>query len=252
MPRISRQYTSTKVYHIILRGIDKQDIFFEDMDYKMFLKILKEEQSKYQYEIYVYCLMSNHIHLVIYDLNNELSKIIQTIAIKYSLYFNKKYERIGHLFQNRFLSKAVEDRVYFKNLCRYIHKNPQKAGIDKIENYKWSSYQEYIGKAKIINPKLVIDIFGNKEEFIKFHNIEQYEQEIIDISKYDIDEKIDDKQLIDYICKITEMENITKIAKLSKSKRDKILVKCKNINGVSNRQLARVIGISRKMIDRAN
>ncbi len=136
MPRINRQFSNTKVYHIILRGIDKQDIFLEEMDYKVIIKILKELQEKYQYEIYAYCLMNNHIHLVIYDIDNQLSRIMQSIGIKYSKYFNKKYERAGHLFQNRFLSKNVEDREYFKCLCRYIHKNPQKAQISKTEEYE--------------------------------------------------------------------------------------------------------------------
>lgn len=93
MPRIQRKLGYTKVYHAIIRGIDKQDIFFESKDYQYFLKILKETKEKYQYDVYAYCLMNNHVHLVIFDKKDEISKIMQTIEIRYSIYFNKKYER---------------------------------------------------------------------------------------------------------------------------------------------------------------
>lgn len=249
MPRINRQISDTRVYHVILRGIDKQDIFLEEMDYKVLLKILKELQKKYQYEIYAYCFMNNHIHLVIYDIDNQLSKIMQSIGIRYSNYFNKRYERAGHLFQNRFLSKNVEDREYLKGLCRYIHKNPQKAQIRKMEEYKWSSYHEYINKAELINPKMLLDVFlYNKEEFIKFHNIDNDLKENI---KYEINEILDDIEVQKYICKILKLQNIREIISFQKEKRNEILVKCKSIVGVSNRQLARVIGINRKIVDRA-
>ncbi len=93
MPRIYRKLGFTKVYHIIIRGIDKNDIFYESKDYEQFLKILKETKEKYQYDVYAYCLMNNHVHLVIFDKEDEISKIMQIIEIRYSSYFNKKYER---------------------------------------------------------------------------------------------------------------------------------------------------------------
>ena len=89
MPRSIRKISKTKVYHVILRGIDKQDIFVEEQDYNKFIKEIQKTKEKYKYELYAYCLMSNHIHMIIYDKNEQLSKIIQSLAISYSLYFNK-------------------------------------------------------------------------------------------------------------------------------------------------------------------
>ena len=110
MPRMPRKVSCTKVYHVILRGNDKQDIFLDEQDYKKFIKEILNTKEKYEYELYAYCLMTNHVHLIIYDKNDKLSKIIQSLAITYSPYFSKKYEKTGHLFQNRFLSKEVETR----------------------------------------------------------------------------------------------------------------------------------------------
>lgn len=257
MPRISRQISSTKVYHVILRGIDKQDIFLCEKDYDRFLKILKETKEQYEYDIYSYCLMNNHIHMVIYDKNDILQKIMKSIGIKYSMYFNIKYDRVGHLFQDRYLSKKIEDREYLKTVCRYIHKNPQKAGIERTEYYKWSSYKEYIGQRLVINPKMLLLLFAEKEdeaikEFIKYHNIKT-SNELYDLIEYEMKEKITDEQVSEYICELFNMkyEEIKQILKNDIEKRKNILIRCKNIKGITNRQLARIFGINRKIVDRA-
>lgn len=148
MPRMARQKSSTKVYHVILRGNAKQDIFLDKQDYYKFFREICNTKEKYQYELYAYCLMTNHVHLILYDKNENLSRTLQSLTVSYSSYWNKKYERVGHLFQNRFLSKNVETKEYLKNLCRYVHQNPNKSGIAKMEEYQWSSYQEYTKKAK--------------------------------------------------------------------------------------------------------
>ena len=144
MPRMARKVSKTKVYHVILRGNDKQDIFLDNQDYKKFLKEVKNTKEKYGYELYAYCLMTNHAHLVIYDKNDKLSKVIQSLDVSYSGFFSKKYEKVGHLFQNRFLSKEVETKEYLMQVCRYVHQNPEKAKISKIDRYQWSSFREYI------------------------------------------------------------------------------------------------------------
>lgn len=255
MPRLPREYNEIKVYHVILRGIDKQDIFFDDKDRYKFLEIIKETKIKYGYEVYAYCLMNNHVHIIIYDKTNQLSKIMQSIEVSYSIYFNKKYERVGHLFQNRFLSKKIENKEYFVSACRYIHQNPSKARIEKTEKYKWSSYQEYIRSNKIINPNILLVIFSEdrkqaKEEFIKFHNINS-SQEIYELIEYEMKEKITDEQLSQYICELLEINNIREILDFNNKKRDEILAKIKEQNKVTCTQLARVIGINRKIIERA-
>lgn len=254
MPRISRQISSTKVYHIILRGIDKQDIFLSEKDYNKFLEILKETKKQYEFDIYSYCLMNNHVHMVIYDKKDTLQKIMKSVGIKYSIYFNRKYGRVGHLFQDRYLSKKIEDREYLRTVCRYIHQNPQKAGIERTEEYKWSSYNEYIGKRKIINPKMLLLLFDEKEdeainEFINFHRI-QSNTEISDLIEYEMREKMTDDEAIKYICETVKTENIHEILELNVEKRKQIISKIKENKKITSAQIARVLGLNRKMIER--
>lgn len=253
MPRKARILSKTKVYHVILRGNDKQDLFYDNQDYHKFITELITTKEKYGYEIYSYCLMPNHIHLLIYDLKDNLSKSMQSLELKYYNYFNNKYEKIGHLFQNRFLSKSVENKEYLINVCRYIHLNPVKAGISVLEQYKWSSYKEYIYNSKIINAKLILSLFGEcdkqaKENFIKYHiNKQEY---INDDFEFEIMSNLTDKQAKEKIEKFLEIKNAMEIKQLDKKERDSIIIKLTEIKGLKYNQLARITGISVKLISR--
>lgn len=254
MPRITRQTSGTKVYHLILRGIDKQDIFLNEGDYKKFLEIIKETKKQYEYDVYSYCLMNNHTHMIIFDKFDRLSKIMQSIAVRYSIYFNKKYNRVGHLFQNRYLSKKIEDREYLKCACRYIHQNPQKAGIEKTENYKWCSYQEYIGKETITNTSMILSLFdSNKEdarkEFVKFHEM-QSDTEIADLIEFEMKERLTDEEVIKFIYEIIEIGNIHEILEFNVEKRNQIISKIKKNKKITSIQISRILGINRKTVER--
>lgn len=139
--------------------------------------------------------------------------------------------------------------------CRYIHQNPYKAGIEKTEKYKWSSYKEYIIKKKIINPNMLLVIFSEdkklaKEKFVKFHNIIS-NQEIYELMEYEMKDKITDEQLAQYICELLEIDNIHEILEFNNKKRNEIIAKVKAQNKITCAQLARVIGINRKIVERA-
>jgi REP element-mobilizing transposase RayT len=135
MPRKPR-IEKNGFYHIINRGVAKGDIFIEECDYAKFLEIL---QDAYGFEIYSYCLMSNHYHLLMEIKKENLSAIMQKVNSRYSIYFNKKYERVGPLWQGRFKSWYVYDEIYLDTLIRYIEFNPIKANITKkIGQYKWA------------------------------------------------------------------------------------------------------------------
>lgn len=147
MPRLARVKAINTTYHIIMRGNEKKDIFLDKKDKTRFIAILIKMKEKYNYRLEAYCLMDNHVHLLINDNENDISQIMKSINVSYVYYFNNTYRRTGHLFQDRFISEVVADDRYLLAVSAYIHNNPVKAGIvKKPEDFPWSSMREYIGQ----------------------------------------------------------------------------------------------------------
>lgn len=262
MPRQPRRKSHSEVYHCMLRGINKQDIFFEDKDYLQFQDVIRKTKKKFLYQLYSYVLMPNHIHLEIKDKNQKISKIIHSITTSYANYFNKKYERKGHLFENRFQSKNVENTYYLLNLVRYIHQNPLKAGSSKMEKYKWSSYSTYFNdekieeKDKIVDTEEVLKMFSAKKEeaqkqFLKFNQKIFKFQENSELLEYEIKNKLTDEEVIYFIKEELGIYNIQEIQNYNVEKRNEIIRKVKRFKGVSHPQIERVLGISIRIIRRA-
>ena len=135
-------------YHVFSRGNQKQPIFFSDEDRCYFIDCLRSACKKFGVVVHAYCLMPNHFHLFLETLMANLSEMMQYLITNYVLYFNKKHERCGHLFQSRFRSVLVDAESYAKELSRYIHLNPVRSGIvDRPEQFVWSSYGYYRGTA---------------------------------------------------------------------------------------------------------
>jgi len=129
MPRQARRKSESGIYHIMLRGINQQQIFEDEEDSLRFLETLLKYKEQCGYEIYAYCLMGNHIHILLKEGKENLTLVLKRIAGSYVYWYNWKYRRSGHLFQDRFKSEPVEDDEYFLTVIRYIHQNPIKAGI---------------------------------------------------------------------------------------------------------------------------
>lgn len=150
MARRQRFHTPNSTYHIMLRGNNGQDIFFSDKDRCRLCLLLQQSAERCGLIIEAYCFMKNHIHLAIRAAEAGLSKFIHYLAFRYARYVNRKYNRIGHLFQGRFRSILVEDTAYLKELIRYIHLNPVRANIVSTpENYLWSSHRSYLGLTEV-------------------------------------------------------------------------------------------------------
>ena len=151
MPRKPRKKSITGIYHIVLRGINKQNIFEEDYDYSKFINTIQKYKQKYEYHICAYCLMSNHIHILIKVERDNLFMIMKSITISYAYWFNLKYTRCGHLFQDRYKSETVEDDRRFIVVINYIHNNPVKAALcERADDYKHSSKNDMKNKNNTI------------------------------------------------------------------------------------------------------
>ena len=136
MPRKARIESKSGIYHIMLRGINRQQIFEDDEDFEKFLWVMKDVKQLSRFKLYGYCLMGNHIHLLLKPENEPLELIFRRIGSKYVYWYNLKYQRTGHLFQDRFKSEPVNDEKYLMTVLRYIHQNPTKAKLaKKIEDY---------------------------------------------------------------------------------------------------------------------
>lgn len=146
MPRVARGRSETGVFHVMLRGINRSDLFQESEDYERFIAILRQCKSLCGFELYAWCLMGNHVHLLIRPGKESLPLVMKRIGCRYVYWFNRKNERIGHLFQDRYRSEAVENDAYFLTVLRYILQNPIKAGLEQqMGEYPYSSFRAYAG-----------------------------------------------------------------------------------------------------------
>ena len=167
MPRASRKKSESGVYHIMLRGINQQVIFEENEDYEKFIDVLKKYKIVCGYKLFAYCLMSNHIHIIIKEENENIDQIIKRIAGSYVYWYNSKYYRRGHLFQDRFRSEPIEDNNYLFAAIRYVHQNPLKAEIiDKLGEYKYCSYSDYVNEYSELIDKDFVFQTVSKDAFI--------------------------------------------------------------------------------------
>ncbi|MCF6148161.1 MAG: hypothetical protein E3K37_05835 [Candidatus Kuenenia sp.] len=150
------------------RGVAQGEVFYGNEDYHKFLEYLKKTSEKFQLEIFAFVLMGNHYHLFLRTREANLSRAMQWLQTSYSIYFNRKYGRSGHLFQGRYKSILVGEESYWKGLSFYIHLNPVRAGIVKeLDDYKWSSYHDYVKAKKIyhwISCDVILKEFGNDEK----------------------------------------------------------------------------------------
>ena len=251
MAKKLREHSSTNMYHIILRGNDRSDIFYDKQDKNVFLNIMKITKEKFNYEIYSYCLMSNHIHIVIKVKDEFLSKALQSLEIRYSIYFNKKTNRIGHLFQGRFFSKKIEDLNYFLTVCKYIHRNPEKANIEKTQDYYWSSFNEYIGKEKYINKKVLLHYFDNDiEKFKKYTLQNDDEEQLYNLSEFELRSKLTEEETAEIIKKKFDLKNASDVSLVEEEERKRILLSLKELKGTSLSQIARITKITEYYINK--
>lgn len=245
MPRRARMHSNSGYYHIVSRGIGKQILFECNEDYVKLLDTLKKCAAEENVRVIAYCLMENHFHLLLHT-DSGLDRIMKRIAIRYAYYYNTKYERSGHLFQDRYKSEPINDERYLLAVVRYIHNNPQKAGICPREEYPWSSWQEYMGEANLISKDPIMGIMGSKGNFESF-SASNEKVECLEISGKRC---MPDNTAKEIIQKVLHLNSGTMIQAMNREERDAALRKLKD-NGLSIRQIERLTGINRGVVQRA-
>ena len=169
MPRMAREKSFDSIYHIMVRSISEVNLYKDEKDKLKYIDYMKKAQDQFEFKLYAYCLMDNHAHFVIDANGADISKIMHFINYKYAIYFNKRHERHGHLFQDRFKSKIVKDDRYLFALTAYVHYNATDLpGYEaEPENYRFSSLGVYLGlkhdEFELMDEHFVLSLFSLHE-----------------------------------------------------------------------------------------
>ncbi|WP_261131500.1 REP-associated tyrosine transposase [Bacillus sp. Marseille-Q3570] len=257
MPRNARIRSQSGIYHIILRGANKQEIFHDNEDCIQFLDTLEKYQRTKEISVYAWCLMDNHVHLLLKEGIEDISITMKRIGVSFVRYYNWKYQTTGHLFQDRFKSENVETDRYFLTVVRYIHQNPVKAGMVKhVADWKWSSCPGYYGKKVYPRGLLKKDFVLSKISSDRTTAIERFKE---------FNERMQDDQCLEdhVISRLTDEEarvlvrellgsiEIGQVKSLPRVQSNEILRKVKRIEGISQRQAARILGVSPNLVFKA-
>lgn len=250
MPRKSRQRSRTGIYHIMIRGINKQDIFEDDHDRRRFIGILQKKKAEMGFILYAYCLMPNHVHLLIKeDEMARIDRIMHKINTEYAMHYNFKYSRVGHFFQDRFSSEVVESESYFLNVLRYIHMNPVKARLLKEpEFFLWSSMNDYY------------KYYRNETTWFETEHAQVYWSDFSSMLRFTLEENDDQCMDIDGLRSVCDDQlrkelslkyDLDSLRICSKEIRYRMIRSMMEESKVSRLQLARVLGLNRRTITRA-
>ena len=216
MPRAARTKSDTGIYHIMLRGADRRIIFSDDEDCSRFLQIIERVKQESGFQLYAYCLMGNHAHLLIKEGKEPLGLVFKRIGSSYVYYYNWKYQLHGHLFQDRYRSEGVEDDAYFLDVLRYICQNPVKAGLSKSPfEYPW------LGCGGITTNNLLVDGLDgltdmSPKELLTFVNTPCHEEHLEDTGM----RRLTDQEAADRICRAVGCENVQEIGGWDAKRRD--------------------------------
>lgn len=243
MARKRRLFGETGIYHIILRGNNQEALFYNNSDREFFLCRLKKYVLELNIDLYAYCLMGNHVHLLIGKGNDAMPLFVKKLTCSYVYYFNHKYERSGHLFQGRYKSEPIEEINYFKSVYRYILLNPEKAGICVYNKYEWNSYAFINNKESYLNNNFVKDVFFSEKSIQNYLNQANDDICMENIESYNSDDDV--KAIF-----ISNLFGILSPAALCRDTDNVLMDRLKLLKsmGISINQISRLTGISKGII----
>lgn len=232
----------------MLRGINKQQIFLDKEDSTKFMQVLKDFKAISEYKIFAYCLMENHIHLLIKIGKEPIEQVFKRICGRYVYWYNVKYQRAGHLFQDRFRSEPVDDDAYLFTVIRYIHQNPVKAKLcESIDDYEFSSFKEYVSKPFLIDSDFVLRMIS-KEEFERY-NREENSDKCLE-TESDATVRVTDEQAKLIIESCTGCKSVSDFQRLDFKTKGEYILLLKNF-GLSIRQISRLTGENKNRVEKS-
>lgn len=252
MPTIYRTISSTDTYHVVFRGSGKQIIFETDDDRVLFLKLLNRYLQELGGRVFAWILMSDHVHMVLRLSLADIATLMEKLGATYFRQYNKSSERSGRVLQGAFFSEAINTDEYLMTCIRYVHQNIEKARVCKMEEYRWSSYRDYVGNRA--GPSLVetetafvLAVFDGLDCFAGFHSEREYAVSCIDIGK--TRKRMNDDEALVFAKSLLGEDAVPRLRELDKPVRDGKLRELRD-GGLSIRQIERLTGIGRGIINR--
>lgn len=246
MPRLARNIIEGKQFiHVMVQGINKEKIFYTEREKLEYIKLLNRYKDEYAIKIIAYCVMNNHVHILINtEKIDNLTKYMHKVNTSYGIYYNKNRQRVGYVYRDRFKTQVINNKRHLYNCIIYIHNNPVKANICKNANeYRFSSYKKFLYEE---NKDLMIKIFKNKNEYIKSNEIRNLTDMDFLEDETDNDTNITNT-INDYF--IRNKTNHLEI-KLENKLLESITIELKNTYNLSNIKIAKYLGVSRYKIDK--
>lgn len=249
MARQSRAISESGYYHIMLRGTGKRRLFEDDLDRRAFLRFASTATERYGVTVIAWCLMDNHVHLILLDQTHGLSGAMASLCTSYAKYVNERTGSVGHVFENRFKSKPIEDDSYLLVAVRYVHCNPAKAGICDAANYQWSSYHEYVSPNGCDKPladtSYLLRMLGSTASFERLHVLD------IDPSyEFEMRQRMNDEAAYNAARELLGAEELRSLAKRSREER-RAPIRRLHEAGLSVRQIQRVTGVGKWSVEQA-
>lgn len=248
MPRPPRVLSESGCYHVMLRGTGKRLIFETDDDRLEFLAQAGRAFAKWNVDVLAWCLMSNHVHLLVRDSDRELSSAMRSLASSYASYFNRETGHVGHVFGGRFGSKPIESDEQLLAVLLYIHDNPAAAGICAAGEYRWSSYQDYAGirtsELLPLNRTVVLGLLDGEATFERFHGTAGHGSLCPGHGG-----RLTEEEALRAARLAAAPRDLAEIGSLALEERNAALVAMRGA-GLSYRQIERVTGVGRKVVAR--
>jgi REP element-mobilizing transposase RayT/DNA-binding transcriptional regulator YiaG len=241
-----------------MRGNERKNIFEDRNDKQRFLEGIKSKKKESSFILYAYCLMDNHVHLLLNTNNENLAEIMKSVTVRYASFYNWKYNRVGHVFQDRFKSEPVEDERYLLGVIRYIHNNPLKAGIvDSAADYEWSSLSNYIQLAGTpwLDVTYILGMFAD-EQSKALREFKKFSLQIDDTPFLDSDDEKLVRTLEEGRAYLEEYLRNNVIFKEIGQIKDEIQLRSEVINllrtktNLSQRAIATLLGINKSTVER--
>ncbi len=245
MPRRARRKGTSGYHHVVVRGNGKQVLFEKTEDFRFYLRYLEKYSTETRVGICAYCLMPNHVHLLLHDDSGQMAAFMQKLGVTYSGYYNQKYDHVGHVFQSRYHNEPIESDRAFLCVFRYILQNPEKAGIAPASRYRWNSFDDYALPVSFLDLSLIREKLPKEDDYKAFLSI----PETHSFSEGEVT-RISDKEANVRIFRELGVSSGVELGTWDKERRNEAIRKLKKA-GLSIRQIARATGIGRNIVERA-